>query len=175
MNMPQMAGRDPSDSAVQRKIELAMLDRLGKLHPDWQRVTWKAAAAELGLSSVWQSAQPDAAWKASSDQIVVAECYARIGELKAGHRRKLAMDALKLLAIRRALPHGWNIRFLLVVPEKLTGRLRGKSWFPAALCLAAEMVPVTLLASEEISLGEATALQALGQSRTARPGQDRGK
>ncbi len=53
-----------------------MLDRLSKLNPDWQRVTWKTAANELGLSSVWQNVQPDATWKTSSDQIIVAECYA---------------------------------------------------------------------------------------------------
>src|SRR5262245_42074892 len=98
--MLQMTNSDPSDSAVQREIELAMLDRLGKLHPDWQRVTWMTEATELGLTLVWQKSQPDAIWKTGSDQIIVAECYARIGELKAGHRRKLAMDALKLLALR---------------------------------------------------------------------------
>jgi hypothetical protein len=174
MNRLLMGDLDPSDSAVQREIELAMLDRLGKLHPDWQRVTWKTEAAELGLPSVWQNAQPDATWKAGSDQMIVAECYARIGELKAGHRRKLAMDALKLLALRHALPHGRYIRFLLVLPEELTDRLNGDSWFPVAIRLAAEIIPVALLADEQRRLSAATVLQAQGQSRTARPRKDRG-
>jgi hypothetical protein len=168
-----MVDPDPSDSAVQHEIELAMLDRLGKLHPDWQRVTWKTEAAELGLSSVWQNAKPDATWKTGSDQIIVAECYARVGELKAGHRRKLAMDALKLLALRQALPHRQHIRFLLVVPEELTRPLKGDVWFPAAMYLAAELIPMALLASEKKRLGEATALQAQGQPRTARRGKGR--
>jgi hypothetical protein len=173
--MLTIADLHPSDSVVQREIELAMLDRLGKRHPDWQRVTWKTEATELGLSSVWQKAQPDATWKIGPGQTIVAECYARIGELKAGHRRKLAMDALKLLALRHALTHEPYVRFLLVVPEELIGRLKGDGWFPVAIRLAAEVVPVGLLASERMRLSEAIALQAQGQSRVARRGKDRGE
>jgi hypothetical protein len=173
--MLQVADPDLSESVVQREIELAMLDRLGDLHPDWQRITWKAGAADLDLSSVWQRAQPDATWKTSSDEIIVVECYARIGELKAGHRRKVAMDALKLLALRHALPHGRQIRFLLVVPGDLIGRLEGDGWFPVAMRRSAEIIPVALPASEQRRLGEATALQAQGQARTARAGKDRGE
>jgi hypothetical protein len=175
MDTLQMADPHPSDSAVQHEIELAMLDRLGEQHPDWQRVPWKTEAALLGLSSAWQSARPDATWKTGTDQIIVAECYARTGELKAGHRRKLAMDALKLLALQHALPHRQHIHFLLVVPEELTGRLKGDGWFPVAIRLAAEVIPMALLAREKTRLGEATALQAQGQARTARRGKDRGK
>jgi hypothetical protein len=174
MKMLKVVDSDPSDSAVQREIELAMLTRLGKLHADWQRITWKTLAAELGLPLVWQKAQPDATWKTGSDEIIVAECFARIGELRAGHRRKLAMDALKLLALRHIL-HGRQIRFLLVVSEKLIGPLESDGWLPVAIRFSAEIIPMALLASEQRRLAEATALQAQGQARTARAGKDRGE
>jgi hypothetical protein len=150
-----------------------MLDSLGKQYPDWRRVNWKTEAAELGLSSVSQNAKPDATRKTGADQIIVAECYARIGELKAGHRRKLAMDALKLLGLRHALSRDQHIRSPLVVPEELTGRLKGGRWFPVAISLAAEVIPMGLLAREKTTLVEATALQTQGQARTARRRKDR--
>ena len=34
----------PSDSTAQRKVELAMLQRLGEQHPEWQRSDWKVTA-----------------------------------------------------------------------------------------------------------------------------------
>ena len=173
MHMAETTDHDPSDSAVQRAIELAMLHRLGEQHPDWQRVTWKTLAAELGMSQVWQKAEPDAVWKTDSDEVIVAESYARVGELKAGHRRKLAMDALKLLALRDALPGGNHVRCFLVVPEELIGRLRGDGWFPSALRLASEVVPVALLEGERKSLSDASMLQAQGQARTKRARKDR--
>jgi hypothetical protein len=172
--MPQKTDSDPSDSAVQKEIESAMLHRLGEQHPDWRRVSWEAAAIELGLSSVWPKSKPDAVWKTARNEVIVAECYSRVGELKAGHRRKLAMDALKLLALRHALPDKNDVRCLLVVPEELIGRLEGDGWFPAALHLAAEIVPVALSGSERKKLGDATRQQAQGQARTKRARRDRG-
>jgi hypothetical protein len=85
------------------------------------------------------------------------------------------MDALKLLALRHALPDGLRVRFLLVVPEELTGRLDGNGWFSVAIRLAAEIIPVALMVDEKRRLSEATARQAQGQSRTARPGKDCGE
>jgi hypothetical protein len=172
MSLSQTDEPDPSDSAVQREIELVMLDRLGEQHPDWQRVSWKTTAAELGLPPAWQKAEPDAVWKADSGEVIVAEVYARVGELKAGHRRKLAMDALKLTALRHALPEGYPLRCLLVVPKELKGKLKGDGWFPLALGLAAEIVPVALLADELKRLGDASRLQAQGQARANRAGED---
>ena len=97
-----------------------------------------------------------------------------VGELKAGHYGKLAKDALKLLALRNSLPDEKQIRCLLVVPEELAGRLEGDGWFPVALHLAAEIVPVALSESERKKLGDATGLQAQGQARTKRARRDRG-
>ena len=169
-NAEPEAARDPSDSAIQREIEAAMLGRLGKAHPEWKHVSWKTEAEQLGLSVVWQRAQPDATWRSGSGQLVVAECYARVGELKAGHRRKLAMDTLKLSALRRVLPESKH-RFLLVVPEDL--EISSGGWLREAIDLVAEVVAVKLSESELGKLRQTMALQAQGQSRTARPKRDR--
>ncbi len=167
-NKRQTHGHDPSDSEVQRELEFVMLRRLGEQYPDWRRVTWKTVAAELGLSAVWQKAEPDAVWKTDSGEVIVAESNARIGELKAGQQRKLAMDALKLLALRDAFPDGSRLRCLLVVPREQKIRLEGDGWFPVALHLAAEIVPVPLLGGERKRLKNASRLQAQGQARTKR-------
>lgn len=164
--MPQEAGLDPSDSSIQHEIELAMLDRLSAQHSDWRRVSWEGVAIEFGLPRFWQKVKPDAVWKTVSDEVIVAECYSRIGELKPGHRRKLAMDALKLLSLRDAFPPGRNIRRLLVVPEELADRLTGEGWFSVAISHSAEVVPVSLLKSERKRLSAACLSQAEGQART---------
>lgn len=165
---------DPSDSAVQQEIESVMLNRLGEQHPDWRNFSWEVVAVELGLPAVWQKAKPDAVWKTAGNEVVVAECYSRVGELTSGHKGKLARDALKLLALRNALPKGKQIRCLLIMPKELAGRLDGDGWFPAALHLAAEIVPIPLSESELKKLHKATRLQSQGQARTKRTEKDRG-
>lgn len=163
---------DPSDSRVQREIELVMLQRLADQHRDWTPADWKAIALELGLPSVWQKAKPDAVWKTSTGDVVIAECYARIGKLKAGQHRKLAMDALKLLALKNAISLDSRVQYLLVVPEELVGAFEGGGWFPVAIRLAATIVPVCLLDSEREKLGDAAQRQAQGQSRITKPSRD---
>ena len=163
---------DPSDSRVQREIELVMLQRLANQHPDWKRAEWKAIAGELHLPSVWQRAKPDAVWKTDAGEVVIAQCYARIGKLKAGQYRKLAMDALKLLALKHAIPLDSRVQYLLVVPEELVGAFEGGGWLPVAIRLAAVIVPVCLLDSERESLGDAVQRQAQGQSRITKPSWD---
>jgi len=174
INLPQRPNSNPSDSAVQRGIELKMLQRLVEKHPDWQRVTWKTLASELSLSPIWQKAKPDAVWKNHCNRIIIAECYSRVGELKAGHLRKLAMDAIKLLALRDALK-GYSVDCLLVVPEELKSKLTSDGWFPAALHLVAEIVSVDLQEDERKELVAASTRQAQGQARTKRDGKDRVK
>jgi hypothetical protein len=165
--MPQKNDSDPSDSAVQREIELVMLYRLSKVHENWEKIEWKPFVMELGLSSIWQKVKPDAIWRTNTQEIIIAECYARVGELKAGHRRKMAMDALKLLALRDALK-GKNVRCLLVVPEELKKHMSNASWFPVALHLVAEIVTVKLQKDEFNALIVASTGQATGQARTKR-------
>lgn len=158
--------RHPSDSAVQRSIEIGVLERLGASHPEWKRVEWSAASKGLGLAPVWQQAQPDAAWSSGEHEVVVAECYCRIGVLEAGHRRKLALDALKLVTMRSQAPDPSRLRCLLVVPDELAGRLVGEGWFNVAVQASAELVSVTLSDDERRRLVEATRLQAAGQARS---------
>jgi len=102
MNTPSLAQCDPSDRLAQREVEIAMLQRLAEEHPDWLAVDWVTTAEDLALPLVWQKAKPDVIWKvvgeaSHRDEIIICECYARIGQLNAGHRRKLAMDAFKLV------------------------------------------------------------------------------
>lgn len=163
---------DPSDSRVQREIELVMLQRLADQHRDWTPADWKAIALELGLPPVWQKAKPDAVWKTHAGEVVIAECYARIGKLKAGQHRKLAMDALKLLALKNTIPIVGRVQYLMVVPEELVAAFEGDGWFPVAIRLAAAIVPVCLLESEREKIGNAAQRQAQGQSRVTKPTRD---
>ena len=159
-----MSAKHLSDSSVQGQIERAMLARLEAQQPGWRRVGWAQAAEELGLATVWQRARPDGVWRDGAC-VVVAECYVRVGALKSGHRRKLATDALKLMALQRAMSEGRRMRCLLVVPKALLPALEGEGWLPEALRLAAEMTPVALLAEERQQLVEASRRQAQGQAR----------
>lgn len=165
---PRRVHPDPSDSKVQRDLESVMLRRLAAQHPDWRRVAWNTTSVELGLLPVWQRARPDAVWKTRTGEIIVAESYAHVDALKAGHRRKLAMDALKLLSLRATIPKGRRVRCLLVVPGQLMGSLKSDGWFPAALGLAAEIVPVDLSRGDRIRLNKASRLQAQAQARLRR-------
>lgn len=145
-----------------------MLRRLEERYPTWKRLAWQDAARDLGLPPVWQQAVPDAVWKTERGETVVAEAYSRVGKLAAGHRRKLAMDALKLLGLRHALASIHNARYLLIVPDELAESLRGDGWFPAALSMAAEIVSVALTPEEREKLHQASARQAEGQARARR-------
>jgi hypothetical protein len=167
MRMSKTGGRDPSDSAVQREIEFIMLSLLSEQHPEWRRINWNTARIEISIPMVWRNTKPDGVWKADSGEIIIAEAYARLGALKSGHRRKVAMDALKLLALRESIPVEKRkfVRCLLVVPEELKARLEGNGWFPFALHLAGEVVPVALSRGDRERLGTACGLQGLGQAR----------
>ncbi len=162
---------DPSDSAVQQKIEQAMLAYLHETQPDWHLAEWVSVAIELGLPQVWQQAKPDAVWRLDNGGVVVAECYARIGALKPGHRRKLAMDAFKLLSLRNAVSTPNLLRCLLIVPEELQRQLQGKGWLPLAIHQAAEVVTVKLTDDQCQQLREAVERQGTGQARTRKAAQ----
>jgi len=156
----------PSDSAVQREIESVLLQRFGDRNPSWVRVEWRQAASALGLAPVWAKAEPDAVWRTDNDDIAIAEAYSRVGILNEGQKRKLAKDALKLLALQHALPAGKRLKCFLLVPDELVPRLNGDGWFPLALRVAADIVSVPLTEAERQQLLTASDQQALGQSRT---------
>jgi hypothetical protein len=164
----------PSDSAAQRKVELAMLHRLEKQHPGWQRSDWKVTATKLALPAVWREIQPDAVWRTTAvtsgqEEIIVAECFAHIGKLKQGQLRKLAMDALKLLALRQQCSDATLMRCAIVVPEELRKALQMGGWLRAAIRISGEVMPVVLTNDERKQLADATRLQADGQARSSKP------
>ena len=156
---------DPSDSSVQSAVERIMLEIIHDRNPSWQIVEWKSIAAELNLSLVWGKAKPDAAWQDSDGRFIIAECYARVDELKPGHRRKLAMDALKLLSVRNAVNDSLQLRCLLIVPEELEKQLRADNWLSEAIRQAAEVVTVRLSDGLLKQLRETVKLQGAGQAR----------
>ena len=80
-----------SDSAVQRKAEAIIRDRLSELlgMPLEPREIKLAAGASVHVDAV------------SADGTVLAEIFARQGELKGGQQKKVAIDTLKLITIRR--------------------------------------------------------------------------
>jgi hypothetical protein len=134
-------------------------------HPERQPLEWAVIAKELNLSSVWQRVKPDGVWRTKTGELIIAECYARVGVLKPGHRRKLALDALKLMALCRQFPPAMQLRSLIIVPRELEGQLKGEGWFCAALSMAGELLAVDLLEEERALLAEANQRQAEGQAR----------
>lgn len=168
-----MSNSDPSDSSAQRAIESIMLCHVETNNPDWERVSWKDIATEFGLAKVWQKAEPDAVWRTGSDEIVIAESYARIGDLKPGHRRKIAMDAFKLLSIKQIIPLTIKVRCIIVIPEQLADEFKGESWLFEAIRSTAEIVSVRLKVHDIEVLDAATTLQAQGQARTVMPSSER--
>jgi hypothetical protein len=159
----------PSDSTAQGNVERAILRRLSAEHPEWQPVDWRVAATELGLSSVWQKAKPDAVWRVGPHELIVAECYAHVGVLKPGHLRKLAMDALKLLTFRQQSSNVRQLTCIIVVPEELREQLQGGGWLCTAIRMAAKVTPVVLLDDERKLLADAIRRQADGQARSRKP------
>lgn len=162
---------DPSDSKVQRDLEHTLLSRLEKGHSDWIRSTWKSVAGELHLPEVWKKAQPDAVWKTLGGGIIVAECFAHLGNLKAGQRRKLAWDVLKLQGIRSVVSPSVPITCLIVVPQGIDSTLKGNSWLSEAIRTVAELHEVELTPEERSRLKEGIERQASGQARL-RKGQE---
>ena len=156
---------DPSDSSVQSAIERVMLEIVQDRNPDWKIVDWKSIVAELNLSLVWQKAKPDAAWQDCNGRFIIAECYARVDELKPGHRRKLALDALKLLSLRNAVNDPLLLRCLLIVPEELEKQLLTDTWLSVSIRQAAEVVAVRLSDDLLTQLRETVKLQGAGQAR----------
>jgi hypothetical protein len=161
-------GKALSDSTVQAEIEVEILANLQVQHPDWQLLTWREVATELRLPAVWQNAKPDAVWEDSDGVIIIAECYARAGELKAGHRRKLAMDILKLISLRGEIGDRKPLRLLMVVPEDLGKHLENNDWLSVVIRKELELIRVTLSNEQHQSLREAVRRQAEGQARRKR-------
>lgn len=164
--MSQAGDRDLSDSTIQLDLEYSILDEICKHHPDWHPVQFPIIAANLGLQEFWQRTKPDGTWETGDGRVIIAECYARIGALKPGHRRKLAMDVLKLISLRSAAVDPNRLRCVLIIPEELEGQLTAKDWLSAAIRQAVELEIVKLTDEQRNMLKEAVNRQAAGQARS---------
>ncbi len=130
---PDTRSHHPSVASVQGELEAVLLDRIQASEKDWTRVEWFEASVNLGLEPVWQRVELDRVWKTRRGHLVIAECYCRVGVLNPRHRRKLALDVLKLVAIRERLPTPDRVHGILVVPNELEQQLRGEAWLAVAI------------------------------------------
>ena len=110
-----------SDSAIQRRAEAVIRDRLA------DRLGVPLAARTIKLTA-GEPVQVDAA---SPDGTVLAEIFARQGELKGGQQKKVAIDTLKLITIRCEHP---DTRLVIAFADEEASRYAtGGGWLAQAL------------------------------------------
>jgi len=156
----------PSNSMVQCRIEREMISYLEKHHPDWRQIDWYdlCAGKELALR-----VKPDAVWRDGEGVIIIAECYARIGKLKSGHRCKIATDILKLFILRDEFDKKEPLRLILVVPDDLGSQLEDNDWISMVIRKESMLVKVPLSDEQHLKLINAVKLQGEGQSHSVKP------
>ena len=156
-----------SNSTVQVNIEQVMLSYVLEQNPDWQVITWTDLSAGRELAA---KVKPDAVWRDLEGVIIIAECYARIGKLKPGHRRKIATDILKLISLRDEFAIDNSLKLLLVVPEELGIQLEGDDWLSMVVCREKiTLFKVPLSEVQRQTLLEAVKRQGEGQAHSADP------
>jgi len=110
-----------SDSAVQRRAEAVIRDRLA------ERLRVPLAARTIKLAA----GAPVEVDAASPDGSVLAEIFARQGELKGGQQKKVAIDTLKLITVRREHP---DTRLVIAFADEEASRYAtGGGWIAQAL------------------------------------------
>jgi hypothetical protein len=114
------AGR-VSDSAVQRRAEGVIRERLSEQLgvPLEAKVIELAAGAPVHVDAV------------SPDGRVLAEIFARQGELKGGQQKKVAIDTLKLITVRHERPDVTLV--IAFADEEASGYATGGGWVAQAL------------------------------------------
>jgi hypothetical protein len=118
---PEGVSGHVSDSAVQRKAEGVIRERLAEL----LGTPLKAGPVTLAGGA---TVEVDAV---STEDPVLAEIFARQGALKAGQQKKVAIDTLKLITIRRERP---ETRLLLAfADEAAAAYAQGNGWLANAL------------------------------------------
>jgi hypothetical protein len=154
----------PSNSMVQIYIEKDMLAYLMEQNPSWQQIGWSNLSDGRELAA---KVKPDAVWVDVNGIIVIAECYARIGKLKPGHRRKIATDILKLISLRDEYGKENPPRLLLVVPEELAYQLEDDDWLSIVIRKEkVEVFKVHLNNEQRNELLKVVKLQADGQAHS---------
>ena len=151
-----------SDSKVQRDIEIEMCSYLEGIHPDWHRIDWSDLTIGLELAA---KVKPDAVWRDENGSILIAECYARVSELKPGHRRKIAADILKLISLRDEFSEIDPPRLLLIVPIELGLKLEGNDWLSLVISKQTLLTKVPLSDEQCKMLKDAVRRQGVGQAR----------
>jgi len=157
----------PSNSMVQIKIEKDMLSYVIEQNPSWQKLSWTDLSAGRELAA---KVKPDAVWRDLEGVIIIAECYARIGKLKPGHRRKIATDILKLISLRDEFAIDNSPKLFLVVPEELGFQLEGDDWLSMVVRKEIELFKVPLRDEQRQILLEAIKRQGEGQAHSTKPG-----
>jgi hypothetical protein len=149
-------------------MEEEMLRLVDERYPDWQRVEdWSKMAHDLGLDQFWLKVKPDAVWRTRGGRIIIAECYARVERLLPGNERKLAEDALKLLAILNDLKDR-TVSGRLVVTGEVASKLKtGGGWLPTVLRRALTIEEVNLTEDQRSRLDAARIDQGKGQAAKA--------
>jgi len=133
---PQKTSVKPGNSSVQRKAERWVIDAFNKGRKAPAKI--RPPAAPLSLHDGAQITV-DAI---SADEKTVVEIYVRQGDLKPGHRRKIAMDALKLVALKGKFEH----RILLFAHEPIKRELeKTNTWLAQAIKQAGIEVEVVQL------------------------------
>jgi hypothetical protein len=155
----------PSNSIVQINIEKEMLSYVLEQNPSWQKISWTDLSAGRELAT---KVKPDGVWRYGEGVIIIAECYARIGKLKPGHRRKIATDVLKLISLRDEFDKHNPPRLLLVVPEQLGIQLEDNDWLSMVIHNEVELIKVPLSDQQCQKLLEAASRQAQGQAHSAK-------
>ena len=132
------------NSSVQRNAEQWVIDAFNKGRKVSARI--EPPAAPISLADGAQ-VTVDAI---SADGKTVVEIYVRQGELKPGHRRKIAMDALKLVALEGSFEH----RILLFAHEPIRNELeKTNTWLGQAIKQAGieiEVVDLSVAQKAEI-------------------------
>ncbi|MGH2960358.1 MAG: hypothetical protein ACRDKE_12185, partial [Solirubrobacterales bacterium] len=121
----------------------------------------------LRIAEPWRSTVPDGCWfegRGNARKFVVAEAYARVAELKAGNKSKLAKDALKLMQLARVAAAKSNIKVVaaLVLTEQVAAELapNRRGWLGAAIRESVEIREVKLEPGEIEHLENARRRQA---------------
>jgi hypothetical protein len=136
----------PSDSEVQRRAEPELV---------------RAVATALGIPLAMHSLKLVGGGVVQLDgynqeRRVACEAFARIGPLKAGQKRKLGNDILKLLLVERRMSGTWR-KVLVIAGEDALASLSGASWQAQAVSeFGVEVFHVPLAAAlvAEIKAGQ---------------------
>jgi hypothetical protein len=121
-----------SVAKTQSDLQKTMIDRWLETQ-EMESSDWATACKILKLPDIWKKAQPDGVFF-DGKRFVVVESYARIADLKSGQRRKIAMDAFKLISIKLTLKTPEKISCCIILPTDLEEAVHPtKSWLGAAL------------------------------------------